>query len=120
MARRVDLSQPATFDVRSARAGIAWPKWRRTFEYYLSASGVTTDGQKRALLLHCAGPEVQELYETLIDEEEPKYESTMKASSVYILRAPQECSFRETHAPLDKRPKPETRRWMSIVLACVC
>ena len=84
MARRVDLSQPAPFDVRSARAGIAWPKWRRTFEYYLSASGVTTDGQKRALLLHCAGPEVQELYETLIDEEEPKYESTMKALSTYF------------------------------------
>nr|XP_054774618.1 uncharacterized protein LOC129282782 [Lytechinus pictus] len=84
MARRVDLSQPAPLDVRSARAGIAWPKWRRVFEYYLAASGVSADGQKRALLLHCAGPEVQELYETLVDEDEPKYETTLKALTKYF------------------------------------
>ncbi|XP_041460808.1 uncharacterized protein LOC121411963 [Lytechinus variegatus] len=83
MARRVDPSQPAPFDVSSSRAGIAWPKWR-TFEYYLAASGVSADGQKRALLLHCAGPDVQELYETLVDEDEPKYETTMKALTTYF------------------------------------
>nr|XP_054766865.1 uncharacterized protein LOC129274024 [Lytechinus pictus] len=84
MARRVDLSQPAPFDVRLSRAGIAWPKWRQVFEYYLAASGVSADGQKRALLLHCAGPDVQELYETLVDKDEPKYETTLKALTKYF------------------------------------
>ena len=69
MARRIDLSHPQPFDVRTARVGTTWPKWRRGFEYFLSASGITMDGQKRALLLHCAGPDVQELYETLEDKD---------------------------------------------------
>ena len=31
----------------------------------MTASGVTGDAQKRALLLHLAGPEVQDIFETL-------------------------------------------------------
>ena len=42
-----------------------WKKWLQSFQYFLVAKGVVNDAQKKALLLHAAGIEVQELYETL-------------------------------------------------------
>ena len=39
---------------------------------YLTAKGVTNDQQLVALLLHTGGAELQELYFTLVDEEEEK------------------------------------------------
>ena len=39
----------------------------KRFEYYIKAQNVTKDEQKRALLLHVAGEEVQDLFETLQD-----------------------------------------------------
>ena len=39
----------------------------QSFQYFLVAKGVVNDAQKKALLLHTAGIEVQELYETLTD-----------------------------------------------------
>ena len=39
----------------------------KRFEYYIKAQNVTKDKQKRALLLHVAGEEVQDLFETLQD-----------------------------------------------------
>lgn len=37
----------------------------RGFAYYLGAAGITQPAQRKALLLHIAGPDVQELYDTL-------------------------------------------------------
>ena len=37
----------------------------RGYELYMSASGITPDGQKRQLFLHSAGPEVQDIFFTL-------------------------------------------------------
>ena len=31
-----------------------WTKWKKGFEYFLKASGITTNCRKRALLLHIA------------------------------------------------------------------
>ncbi|CAB3992802.1 Retrovirus-related Pol poly from transposon, partial [Paramuricea clavata] len=42
-----------------------WEKWTKSLDYYLRASGVTDQKQKRAVLLHLAGPDVQEVFETL-------------------------------------------------------
>ena len=39
----------------------------KRFEYFLSASGIKNDEQKKALLLHIAGEEIQDIYETLDD-----------------------------------------------------
>ena len=44
-----------------------WSRWVSSFELFVNASGVSNDGQKRALLLHCAGSEVQDIFETLSD-----------------------------------------------------
>ena len=42
-----------------------WKRWVSSFELFISASAVTCDTQKRALLLHCAGPNVQDIFGTL-------------------------------------------------------
>ena len=42
-------------------------KWKKGFEYFLKASGITTDCWKRALLLHIADPDTQNVFETLTD-----------------------------------------------------
>ncbi len=42
-----------------------WKKWCTAFEYYIVATGVNKEEQKRALFLHVSGPEVQEIFATL-------------------------------------------------------
>ena len=48
-----------------------WKKWKKSFEHYILAKGITNSARKRDLLLHCAGTEVQELFETLQDPGPP-------------------------------------------------
>ena len=42
-----------------------WRRWRRSFDYYIEARGTTEPAQKKALLLHTAGVNVQDIFETL-------------------------------------------------------
>jgi len=42
-----------------------WERWLKSFEYFVIASGVTSENRKKALLLHLAGRETQDIYETL-------------------------------------------------------
>ncbi len=49
-----------------------WKKWKRAFNLYLNARGVTNPNQQVALLLHMGGLELQEIYYTLVAEEEQK------------------------------------------------
>ena len=53
---------------------VQWKHWKRSFNLYLTAKGVTNDNQRVALLrlLHTGGAESQELHFTLVDEEEEK------------------------------------------------
>ena len=44
-----------------------WKKWKRSFKLYLTGKGVTDDAQKRALLLHAAGVDVQIYFTLVID-----------------------------------------------------
>jgi hypothetical protein len=55
----------APFSVLSDSATLSqrWKKWVKSFD----ASNVTDKKRQRALLLHLAGPEVQEVFETLSD-----------------------------------------------------
>ena len=45
--------------------GIRWEKWLRGFRLYSQGKGVNDPGQMKALLLHSAGNEVQDIYYTL-------------------------------------------------------
>ena len=61
--------------------GPRWKKWKTSFEFYSNGKGVKDAKQKRALLLHSAGPGVQEIYLTLpegeVEEELNEYKKAV-------------------------------------------
>ncbi|XP_062610673.1 uncharacterized protein K02A2.6-like [Saccostrea cucullata] len=67
MAAKIDLPCVPQFVIGGELTNVAqrWDDWMKRFKYYMEASGVTTQKQKRALLLHLAGPEVQDIYDTI-------------------------------------------------------
>ncbi|XP_070550464.1 uncharacterized protein [Ptychodera flava] len=77
----LDIGGLTCFNVNEDHITVSqrWKKWRRAFELYLVGKGVTAEAQKRALLLHTAGLEVQEIYFTLVGEDSEKnYEDTLQ------------------------------------------
>ena len=53
------------FAVHGAAVSQRWMTWKQRLEYYLVASNIKDKAQRRALLLHLGGIEVQELFQTL-------------------------------------------------------
>ena len=49
----------------TANVSQKWADWKESFSYFIIGSGVTDDGQKKAILLHQAGMEVQRIFRTL-------------------------------------------------------
>ena len=84
----LDVGSLAAFDTKGDPHGLSqrWRKWKRSFKLYLPGKGVTDDAQKRALLLHAAGVDVQEIYFTLVSEDEiTTLEATMKVLDDYFI-----------------------------------
>lgn len=69
MAKALALTQVGQFDVHGDSSSISmrWVDWLSSFEIFAIASGIESDTQKRALLLHCAGKDTQEIFKTLSD-----------------------------------------------------
>lgn len=42
-----------------------WKRWKRNFQYFISANGITDAQRKKQLLLLFAGEQVQEVFENL-------------------------------------------------------
>ena len=79
MAVEVGSLQP--FQVKGDPHSVVqrWRKWKRAFQLYVLGKGITNDSQKRGLLLHTAGLDVQEVYFTLVpDGAETNYMETFK------------------------------------------
>ena len=49
-----------------------WKKWLARFENLIVGMGIEDSKQKRALLLHYSGPEVDEIFDALEDTGEDK------------------------------------------------
>ena len=63
-----------------------WKRWKRAFNLYVIGKGVSDDAQKRALFLHVAGMDVQEIYFTLaVDAESATFEATVKVLDDYFV-----------------------------------
>lgn len=45
--------------------GVRWKKWLQRFENFLLSMDINDDMRKRAMLLHYAGDEVQDLFHTI-------------------------------------------------------
>ncbi|CAG2198052.1 unnamed protein product [Mytilus edulis] len=79
MAAKIDLNPVGNFDVSGDRLGQSWTRWLRSFELYATGKGVDDKKQKKALLLHCAGLDVQDIYFTLTEEEgDDDFDKTIK------------------------------------------
>ena len=91
-----DLSRPPAFDLtgESASVGVRWKRRKKGFMYYLDARGITQVKQDKALLLHSAGTDVQDIFEKLTgpghaDSEENDthndYEKSLRTFDAYFL-----------------------------------
>ena len=56
---------PAFDCIDSVNLAGRWRRWRRSFAYYLDARGTMPPTRKKALLLHTAGIQVQDIFETV-------------------------------------------------------
>ena len=66
MAKVLDLPAILPFSVtETSSLAQRWDKWTKSLDYYIRASGISDQKQKRAILLYLAGAEVQEIFETL-------------------------------------------------------
>ena len=64
----ITLPSFPSFEVHAnSNVGPCWHKWLTRFECLLVGLGINDPTQKRALLLHYAGFEVDEIFDTLID-----------------------------------------------------
>lgn len=81
----MDLTPVQRFDPKGEPTSVStrWSRWKRSFELYVAARGDTPDAQKRALLLHCAGLEVQDIFDTLPDTTDT-YNSAVAALDKYF------------------------------------
>lgn len=60
----------------TAEVATRWTKWVRAFELYVEAKGITETKRKKAMLLHCAGLDVQDIYFTLEEQQDPSQDDT--------------------------------------------
>jgi hypothetical protein len=42
-----------------------WERWVKSFQFYIDSLGNVNNARKKALLLHCAGQDVQDIFDTL-------------------------------------------------------
>ena len=70
MAKALSVPPPSSFTIAGESVSALsqkWTTWLSRFNIYAAAAGISDDSQKRSLLLHIAGPEVQEVFDTLTD-----------------------------------------------------
>ena len=91
MAKAIDISAPSNFSADGDPTSLAprWKKWRDGFDLYLCAGAITDSNQKKALLLHCGGESLQEIFATLPDppvvENADKYKEAIDSLNAYFL-----------------------------------
>ena len=69
MAVPITVASIPPFDPHGDQNSVAqrWHKWLKSFAIFADATGCKNDKQKRQLLLHTAGSEIQDIFHTLTD-----------------------------------------------------
>ncbi|PFX12096.1 Retrovirus-related Pol polyprotein [Stylophora pistillata] len=67
---------PPKLDLTDGNLADAFRKWKRHLEVYIEASGTTNKPKQRqtAIILHCAGPQVLEVYDHFQFDEDEKHD----------------------------------------------
>ena len=61
-----------------------WTRWVNSFKRFATAAGCVQNAQKRELLLHCAGPDVQDIFEMLTEGDLNTFETALAALNGYF------------------------------------
>lgn len=67
-----------------SNAGPRWKKWLTRFERLLCGLNITADKRKTALLLHYAGPDVDDIYDTLPTSSNEDYKTVVEKLNQYF------------------------------------
>ena len=83
MAVNLEIGGMSPFDCTGdvTSIGPRWKRWKTAFQFFAEGKGVKDAKQKRSLLLHSAGMDVQEIYATLTDPGPPA--GTSDSANVY-------------------------------------
>ena len=126
----LDIGSLKDFDCKSdpSSIGTRWIKWKRSFEFYLETKGVGKDKQKKALLVRCAGSDVQDIFSTLTDpgpvgEEDTEYQKATRTLNAYFkpqVNTPFEGHvFRQAKQEKDEEADQYMTRLCQLVKNCV-
>ena len=81
VAITTDLSEISNFDILGdpTTVGARWKKWKRSFEVFAVGKEVQNAAWRKALFLHCGGPQTQDVYSTLLEALEPGDSETVNS-----------------------------------------
>ena len=81
----IQLQPPNPFDFKQPDE---WPRWKRRFEQYRGASGLSgeTEARQVSTLLYCIGPEAGDVLATtnISDADRAKYETVLKTFDAFF------------------------------------
>ena len=83
-----DLGGIPNFDCEGepTTVGARWQKWKRAFQLFVASKGIEHAAQKKALLLHCGGMKMQDIYFTFPAARDPGQDQLANASYQTVLR----------------------------------
>ena len=85
--------RPLNVNSDSSSMDTEWKRWIRSFQLYADGKALTifpdkdeNKVQRRALLLHCAGPDVQDIFDVLVDTGSAKdYQKAEGALTIHFV-----------------------------------
>ena len=109
MATNLEIGSIHPFDCKGnpTSVGPRWRRWKRSFEFFLEAKGLKKDSQRKALLLHCAGQDVQDIFDTLTDPGpvpagDTEYAKAMRSLDGYF--------FPQVNIPFERHEFPQAKQ----------
>ena len=119
----VQLPPVKEFDPKGDPSTVSqrWQKWKKSFIYFLNATGIHNDNQKRATLLHLVGEEVQDIFETLGEVGTTYEEAIAKLDKHFDIKRniPYErCVFHETEQEVGESIDSYVTRLRKLTLYC--
>ena len=107
--------------INPSTLGSRWKRWLTSFELYADGKGLIIQPDKddnkqrrRALLLHFAGPDVQDIFATLPDTGESKdYEKAVKALNDYFIPKVNTAYARHVFRQLVQKPNEPIQQFVT-------
>ena len=101
--------------------GQRWQKWKKSLIYFLNATGIHNDNQKRVTLLHLVGEEVQDTFE-MLREVGTSYDKAIakldKHSDIKRNIPFERCVFHETEQEVRESIDSYVTRLRKLTLSC--